>query len=62
MKKLNVISGNISKGKQKLIENLTYLYGKYASDYLFAKTQKDKKQISKLMQNIKKEINKLKNV
>lgn len=62
MKKINLISGNISKGKQKLIENLSYLYGKYATDYLFAKTQKEKKQAYKLLQDIKKEMNKLKSV
>lgn len=53
------ISGEISKGRKKLIENLSYLYGKYASEYLFAKTQKDKKRIYKEMQILRKELNNL---
>ena len=53
------ISGEISKGRKKLIENLSYLYGKLASNYLFTKNQKEKKQIYKEMQIIKKELNNL---
>lgn len=58
--KINVLSGEISKGKQKLIDNLTYLYGKYAGEYITTNNLKDKKNIYKQMAVIKKEISKLK--
>lgn len=53
------ISGEISKGRKKLIENLSFLYGKFASEYLFAKNQKEKKRIYKEMQILRKELNNL---
>jgi hypothetical protein len=54
------INGAINKGKNYLLNNLRYLYGKYASDLISAKTLKEKKQIKKLMLETKKQINKLK--
>lgn len=54
------INGVINKGKTALLNNLRYLYGKYASDLISAKTLKDKRYIKKLMLETKKQINKLK--
>ena len=54
------INGAINKGKNYLLNNLRYLYGKYASDLISAKTLKEKRQIKKLMLETKKQINKLK--
>ena len=57
--KINVLSGEISKGRQKLIDNLKYLYGKLAADYVSAIKASDKKNILKQMNLIKKDIIKL---
>lgn len=58
--KINVLSGDINKGRNELIKNLSYLYGKLASDYLFATTIRAKKSIQKELSIVKKELNKLK--
>jgi len=57
--KINVLSGEISKGKQKLIENLKYLYGKFASNLITTTNLKDKKEIIKQLNLIKNEIKRL---
>jgi hypothetical protein len=56
---ISVVSGNINTGRKKLIENLSFLYGKLASQYLFAKTQKERKNLYKEMSVLKKELNNL---
>ena len=58
--KISVVSGQISKGKLMLIDNLTFLYGSLASEYIFATTQKEKNRLKKEMMNIKKDILNLK--
>ena len=58
--RISVVSGEISKGKISLIDNLTYLYGRLSSEYLFATTQREKNRLRKEMMNIKKDIKNLK--
>lgn len=58
--KISIISGEIAKGKTKLVENLKSVYGKYSADLLTAKTVKDRNHIKKQMQKIKSDIKKIK--
>lgn len=58
--KISIISGEIAKGKTKLVENLKHVYGKYAADLVTAKTAKERNHIKKQMQLAKSQIKKIK--